>query len=68
MDSLQYFTQMQWIALWFQVLNLVINGQPSILRVEVANNNNFQGFKPCYKWIAFNTVVDYCDYFDDEEF
>ena len=40
------------------VLNLVINGLPSIL-VNGAKNlsgNYFYGsFKPCYKWITFNT-------------
>ena len=40
----------------FVVLNLIINGLPSIL-----NNYNFlenkvnERFKPYYKWITFNT-------------
>ena len=39
------------------VLNLVINGLPSILLFEVCDNNlQTFGFKPCYKWITFNTV------------
>ena len=39
------------------VLNLIINGLPSILN---SNDNDFikvlsGGFKPYYKWITFNT-------------
>ena len=40
----------------FIVLNLVINGLPSIhnsyIKVEIGPN---KCFKPCYKWITFNT-------------
>ena len=38
------------------VLNLVINGLPSILRIS--NRKRFYNwcFKPCYKWITFNTT------------
>ena len=38
------------------VLNLIINGLPSIL--DNAQNDtatNFNSFKPYYKWITFNT-------------
>ena len=39
------------------VLNLVINGLPSILNVEIEPEpfSSFR-FKPCYKWITFNTL------------
>ena len=38
------------------VLNLVINGLPSIQNLR-GNYNEIikQSFKPCYKWITFNT-------------
>ena len=37
------------------VLNLVINGLPSI-RNKVEQRQIIEGsFKPCYKWITFNT-------------
>ena len=39
------------------VLNLVINGLPSILMNMYCDEfNEPLGFKPCYKWITFNTV------------
>ena len=39
------------------VLNLIINGLPSILEVfEAINGDKTKGFKPYYKWITFNTV------------
>ena len=37
------------------VLNLVINGIPSILPSEKARDFNLFSFKPCYKWNTFNT-------------
>ena len=40
-----------------KVLNLVINGMPSILvntHEEIGEFN--ESFKPCYKWNAFNTI------------
>ena len=38
------------------VLNLIINGLPSILENEIEINKlNVNGFKPYYKWITFNT-------------
>ena len=41
-----------------KVLNLVINGLPSILKgIDLQANDIVIGsFKPCYKWITFNTV------------
>ena len=38
------------------VLNLVINGMPSILRFFDSVGVDAYGFKPCYKWNAFNTI------------
>ena len=39
-----------------RVLNLVINGLPSILKdLEELKSLTWAGFKPCYKWITFNT-------------
>ena len=43
------------IELWY-VLNLVINGLPSILNACRKNNITLYRFKPCYKWITFNTL------------
>ena len=37
------------------VLNLVINGMPSILNTVDHGISVPEGFKPCYKWNAFNT-------------
>ena len=38
------------------VLNLVINGLPSIpLSSEIVATDVMYRFKPCYKWITFNT-------------
>ena len=38
-----------------EVLNLVINGLPSIPNVLIKHSPFQSGFKPCYKWITFNT-------------
>ena len=38
-----------------KVLNLVINGMPSILGTVFITDAHADGFKPCYKWNAFNT-------------
>ena len=38
------------------VLNLVINGIPSIQNPVDALLNSYGCFKPCYKWNTFNTV------------
>ena len=38
------------------VLNLVINGLPSIQVYKYkGEEDTVRGFKPCYKWITFNT-------------
>ena len=39
----------------FLVLNLVINGLPSILSDVSLEEVKSLSFKPCYKWITFNT-------------
>ena len=39
------------------VLNLVINGQPSIQVYHSSYKVSYLRFKPCYKWIAFNTKL-----------
>ena len=50
------------------VLNLVINGWPSILIDYIQNSKSENlSFKPCYKWMTFNTAyekgedLDTCD-------
>ena len=43
---------------WKRVLNLIINGLPSILGEYGLVASNFgRCFKPYYKWITFNTLV-----------
>ena len=56
MDYLQYFIIQKWRKYIFIVLNLVINGLPSILIEKYKKDTDVSyGFKPCYKWITFNT-------------
>ena len=44
------------LVLIFVVLNLVINGLPSIhIKSIQENSKHINSFKPCYKWITFNT-------------
>ena len=52
------------ITLEATVLNLVINGLPSILKYyfDCYNIVNIS-FKPCYKWITFNTYSFYYCYY-----
>ena len=40
---------------FYEVLNLIINGLPSILIQDIQNIRTQQRFKPYYKWITFNT-------------
>ena len=40
----------------FQVLNLIINGLPSIPNKAGEKPLSFLSFKPYYKWITFNTA------------
>ena len=60
MDYLQYFEPgrvMDQVS-DNEVLYLVINGLPSILTFDGVHLKDIDdGFKPCYKWITFNTVV-----------
>ena len=56
MDYLQYWNlevNLQKVFGW--VLNLVINGLPSIHVLNGNGVNSDDSFKPCYKWITFNT-------------
>ena len=56
MDYLQYRRLLSCAALpSLRVLNLVINGLPSILEIIGVNRVVLISFKPCYKWITFNT-------------
>ena len=42
----------------FNVLNLVISGIPSIhLTKDGIDINEYESFKPCYKWNTFNTLL-----------
>ena len=58
MDDLQYLVS-PWVILSTDnllVLNLVINGWPSILLGALMVSAQLGlGFKPCYKWMTFNT-------------
>ena len=56
MDTLQYYNMKNVLKAVGLVLNLVINGYPSILGDNgIINWSMVAGFKPCYKWIPFNT-------------
>ena len=55
MECLQYLTQINMTKKWLEVLNLVINGMPSILMENLVDFLKENSFKPCYKWNAFNT-------------
>ena len=54
MDDLQY-TIIRPLINVMKVLNLVINGWPSIQRIYCKKPSLLKGFKPCYKWMTFNT-------------
>ena len=41
----------------YRVLNLVINGWPSIRNDIERVENVMLSFKPCYKWMTFNTLL-----------
>ena len=58
MDYLQYMRDKVVDSYFGQsVLNLIINGLPSILlSPETLVNTSFMCFKPYYKWITFNTL------------
>ena len=42
----------------FEVLNLIINGIPSILKLLRCKNIGGVSFKPYYKWNTFNTQLE----------
>jgi len=43
------------VAVYFVVLNLIINGIPSIHDTLAIRNAQLESFKPYYKWNTFNT-------------
>ena len=51
-------TNMEKMFKLVKVLNLVINGWPSILEVDYIEISFLENlsFKPCYKWMTFNTL------------
>ena len=53
-----HFCEVNWWKYQALVLNLVINGLPSIHCDWNFKDENVIGysFKPCYKWITFNTL------------
>ena len=67
MDYLQYSTLSPFNFIP-EVLNLIINGLPSIPNGKTRRlRTNYYSFKPYYKWITFNTqdlemiqMVKYC--------
>ena len=56
MDYLQYIEFLTSQGYTVYVLNLVINGLPSILKINIKAPITHLCFKPCYKWITFNTL------------
>ena len=66
MDDLQYLNKMYFeLKLTYPVLNLVINGWPSIhVGKKCTETGVHLSFKPCYKWMTFNTKV--ASFTDDE--
>ena len=57
MEYLQYIRLYQWIRLVLVVLNLIINGIPSIPYMDLQISVELRSFKPYYKWNTFNTKV-----------
>ena len=59
MDYLQYAAYITRGLKFTVLLNLIINGLPSILQSSKSENytNKKRAFKPYYKWITFNTIV-----------
>ena len=58
MDYLQYLeTLTNKYGNKFKVLNLIINGLPSIQTYGDWECYKDEGFKPYYKWITFNTIM-----------
>ena len=59
MDYLQYCQRKHLKDQVKNVLNLIINGLPSILRMRTTASRCSRSFKPYYKWITFNIVPAY---------
>ena len=59
MDYLQYYKISKWNGVIEEVLNLIINGLPSILGIVSIIVSALPCFKPYYKWITFNTENSY---------
>ena len=58
MDYLQYKILKVYKILFYFVLNLIINGLPSIFEFSSVNlAATLDGFKPYYKWITFNIYL-----------
>ena len=55
MEYLQYLIKGLGLEYHMTVLNLVINGIPSIQNFYKTKLGKCLGFKPCYKWNTFNT-------------
>ena len=61
MDYLQYSYEAlaNKVKKWNKVLNLIINGLPSIQNLIYHRVSKYSySFKPYYKWITFNTLID----------
>ena len=56
MDYLQYNKTNFGGATETCVLNLIINGLPSIFKIYLRRYNYEESFKPYYKWITFNIL------------
>ena len=56
MEYLQYETSNIGDNNTADVLNLVINGIPSIPSLSLSGTIEDLSFKPCYKWNTFNTI------------
>ena len=58
MDYLQYsYEPITYCLELLSVLNLIINGLPSIQGIRQLSPEELKGgFKPYYKWITFNTI------------
>ena len=57
MDYLQYQNNGYYSVKHKKVLNLIINGLPSIRNKGIHGKQSRRCFKPYYKWITFNTLA-----------
>ena len=62
MDYLQYLKEIEAKHnVKIIVLNLIINGLPSIFsKLSLLHKKLFRRFKPYYKWITFNINIGVC--------